>query len=309
VLALDAFARCWMQEHVLLDAVGRRLPEQKRAAYARLVAIWSTHNIERFDAAMRVLAEHLSQGACDSEPVASVAASTAQKLMHSVGIKRDGIDAARESAMQALAGRLDASIRNTTDRLIQLHGLEGHAADAVLERMRAHFAIQERVDETRAALWGSVITGALAGLKADVVAGGLTFGAGMLVGGVIGGLTGAGVAQGMNRVAGAPEVRWSADFLNELARSSVLRYLAVAHFGRGRGRYVEGEAPPFWRSEVEQQFEPNAAAFRALWAAALEPMSAEKLSSDLQSAVARTTVGVLERLYPTTMPMELRHRL
>ena len=68
--------------------------------------------------------------------------------------------------------------------------------------MRAHFAIQERVDETRAALWGSVITGALAGLKADVVAGGLTFGAGMLVGGVIGGLTGAGVARGMNRVAG-----------------------------------------------------------------------------------------------------------
>ena len=311
VLALDAFARCWVQEQVLLDAVGRRLPEQKRAAYARLVAIWSTHNIERFDAAMRVLAEHLSHAACDFEPVASVAASTAQKLMHSVGIKRDAIEAARESAMQALAGRLDASIRNTTDRLIQLHGLDGHAADTVLERMRAHFAIQERVDETRAALWGSVITGALAGLKADVVAGGLTFGAGMLVGGVIGGLTGAGVARGMNRVAGAdqPEVRWSADFLNALARSSVLRYLAVAHFGRGRGRYVEGEAPPFWRSEVEQQFEPNAAAFRALWLAALEPVSAEKLPSDLQSAVARTTVGVLERLYPTTMPTELRHRL
>jgi len=181
----------------------------------------------------------------------------------------------------------------------------------VLERMRAHFAIQERVDETRAALWGSVITGALAGLKADVVAGGLTFGAGMLVGGVIGGLTGAGVARGMNRLAGAdqPEVRWSADFLNALARSSVLRYLAVAHFGRGRGKYVEGEAPSFWRDEVEQQFEPNAAAFRALWLAALEPVRAEKLSSDLQSAVARTTIGVLERLYPATIPAELRHRL
>jgi hypothetical protein len=89
----------------------------------------------------------------------------------------------------------------------------------------------------------------------------------------------------------------------------VLRYLAVAHFGRGRGRYVEGEAPPFWRSEVEQQFEPNATAFRALWLAALEPVMAEKLPLDLQSAVARTTVGVLERLYPATMPMELRHRL
>ena len=139
-----------------------------------------------------------------------------------------------------------------------------------------HFAIQERVDETRAALWGSVVTGALAGLKADVVAGGLTLGAGMLVGGVIGGLGGAGIARGMNRLAGAnqPEARWSSDFLNALVRSSVLRYLAVAHFGRGRGKYVEGEAPPFWRDEVEQQFSQHEAAFRALWDAALEIVTA-----------------------------------
>ena len=32
VLALDAFARCWVQERVLLDAVSRRLPELKREA-------------------------------------------------------------------------------------------------------------------------------------------------------------------------------------------------------------------------------------------------------------------------------------
>jgi len=191
-----------------------------------------------------------------------------------------------------------------------LHGLQGHAADAVMERMRTHFAIQERVDETRAALWGSVVTGALAGLKADVVAGGLTFGGGMLVGGLIGGLTGAGVARGMNRVAGAhqPEVRWSAEFLNTLARSSVLRYLAVAHFGRGRGKYVEGEAPPFWRTEVEQQFDEHAAAFRTLWGNALQPAVAETLAPDLKSAIAKTTVGVLERLYPATVPAELHRR-
>ena len=127
---------------------------------------------------MQVLAEHLSRAASDFELVAPVSASAAQKLMHSIGIKRDALDATRERSMRSLAARLDASIRNTTDRLIQLHGLQGEAADTVLERMRAHFAIQERVDETRAALWGSVVTGALAGLKADVVAGGLTLGAG-----------------------------------------------------------------------------------------------------------------------------------
>ena len=213
--------------------------------------------------------------------------------------------------MRSLAARLDASIRNTTDRLIQVHGLQGEAADTVLERMRAHFAIQERVDETRAALWGSVVTGALAGLKADVVAGGLTLGAGMLVGGVIGGLGGAGIARGMNRLAGAdqPEARWSSDFLNALVRSSVLRYLAVAHFGRGRGKYVEGEAPPFWRDEVERQFSQHEAAFRALWDAALGMSPHERLMPELQASIAKLTVGVLEKLYPGTVPAELRLRV
>ncbi|MDQ3187664.1 MAG: DUF3482 domain-containing protein [Pseudomonadota bacterium] len=309
VLALDAFARCWVQERVLLDAVGRGLPEDKRAAYARLVGTWAARNVERFDAAMRIMGEQLSQAACDFEPVAAsaVAASTIQKLMDSVRIKRGVSDQTRESAMKILAERLDTHIRGATDRLIELHGLDGRAAETVLARMRDNFAIAERVDETRSALFGSVIMGALTGLKADVAAGGLTFGAGMLVGGVIGGLTGAGVARGMNRIAGAdqPEVRWSAEFLNALARSSVLRYLAVAHFGRGRGRYVEGEAPAFWRSEVEHQFAGNAEKFRALWDVALQPAASVTLAPELASAVTQTTVAVLNQLYPESVPGDL----
>ena len=115
----------------------------------------------------------------------------------------------------------------------------------------------------------------------------------------------------MNRLAGAdqPEARWSSDFLNALVRSSVLRYLAVAHFGRGRGKYVEGEAPPFWRDEVEQQFNEHEAAFRALWDAALGASPREKLMPELQASIARMTVGVLEKLYPATVPAELRLRL
>ncbi|HZA96998.1 MAG TPA: GTPase domain-containing protein [Burkholderiaceae bacterium] len=308
VLALDAFARCWVQERVLLDAVGRRLPQHKRAAYARLLSTWTMRNIERFDTSMRVLAEHLSRAAYDVERVAPVSASTAQKLMHSIGIKREGLDLNRERSMQSLAERQDASIRGVTDRLIQLHELQGEATDTVLERMRTHFAIQERVDETRAALWGSVVTGALAGLKADVVSGGMTLGAGMLVGGVLGGLSGAGIARGMNRLAGAdqPEARWSTDFLNALVRSSVLRYLTIAHFGRGRGKYVEGEAPPFWRDEVEKQFKEHEAEFRAIWNSTLGAQVPEKLTAHLQRTLTRITVGVLDRLYPATIPSELR---
>jgi hypothetical protein len=138
----------------------------------------------------------------------------------------------------------------------------------------------------------------------------MTLGTGMLVGGVLGGLSGAGIARGMNRLAGAdqPEARWSADFLNALVRSSVLRYLAIAHFGRGRGKYVEGEAPPFWRDEVEKQFKEHEAEFRVIWNSTLGAQLPEKVTAQLQRALTGVTLGVLDRLYPATIPPELRLR-
>lgn len=40
VLALDAFARCWVQERTWLQAVAAALPEAKRPGFARLAAAW-----------------------------------------------------------------------------------------------------------------------------------------------------------------------------------------------------------------------------------------------------------------------------
>ncbi|MBA2547703.1 MAG: GTPase domain-containing protein [Burkholderiaceae bacterium] len=307
VLTLDAFARCWVQERVLLDTVGRHLPEHKRAAHARLVETWTTRNVERFVESMRTLAEQLAHAACDREPVTLPVTSAMQKLMHSVGLKHAERDAAHERAMKTLAERLETRIRGATDALTALHGLDGNAAQTVLDRLRTHFSVQQKVDEGRSALFGSVIMGALTGLKADIATGGLTLGGGMLAGGLIGGLTGAGVARGMNRLARAehPEVRWSSDFLDALARSSVLRYLAVAHFGRGRGRYVEGEAPAFWREEVEQQHAAQATNLRAVWDTAVATPICDELVSALHDAVQKTTVATLQRLYPATVPEQL----
>jgi hypothetical protein len=48
-------------------------------------------------------------------------------------------------------------------------------------------------------------------------------------------------------------VQFSDAFLRSLLVAGLLRYLAVAHFGRGRGGFVEGEAPAFWQAEVERE--------------------------------------------------------
>ena len=67
----------------------------------------------------------------------------------------------------------------------------------------------------------------------------------MIAGGILGALGGSALARGYRMVRGAdvPSVSWSADFLDQLLRQAMLRYLSVAHFGRGRGRYRDLEQP------------------------------------------------------------------
>jgi len=297
VLPLDAFARCWVQERVLLDSVGAQLPPDKRAAFARLQSAWTHRSRTRFAAAMQALAAQLLKAARDTEPVED-ATSTARKVLRTLGGDRS--DPAREAAMTQLLQRLDADIRASTERLITLHGLDGSATQTVLTRLRENFTARERVNEGRSALLGSLVTGALTGLKADLATGGLTLGAGMLVGGVIGGLAGAGAARGFNLLAGRDRtvVRFAPEFLDGLVRSAVLRYLAVAHFGRGRGQYVEGETPSFWQGEVQRAFDAQAADFRALWTRAGGDDAA--LMDDVQRALDALVTRVLASLYGET---------
>ena len=169
--------------------------------------------------------------------------------------------------MRALANRLNDDLRRSTDRLIALHGLEGRAAGEVLQRLAQHVSLSQPLDEKQAGLWGGLVTGALTGLKADVLSGGLTLGGGLLAGSVIGALTGLGVARGVNRARGVEtaEVAWEPKVLEDLARAALLVYLAVAHYGRGRGEWTPSEHPAFWQAEVDAVVGEGAPTLGALW--------------------------------------------
>ena len=39
-IAFDAFARCWVLEHRLLEAIGAALPAERQAGFARLADAW-----------------------------------------------------------------------------------------------------------------------------------------------------------------------------------------------------------------------------------------------------------------------------
>jgi hypothetical protein len=296
-LALDAFARCWVQEQRLLDTIGGCLPEAKRAAHATLTRAWQQRNLAVFRRSMEVLAVHVARAARDREAVA--VESWGEKLRGAVApVLGSEAKSTRERAMLALATRLDGAIVESTNELIGLHRLEGEAAAEILERMRENFTAKAPLDTGVAAIAGGFVSGALGGLVADLAAGGLTFGGGAVAGGLLGAAGAAGLAKGYNLVRGAETaaVRWSPEFLSSLAEAALLRYLAVAHFGRGRGRWQESEAPRFWKEEVEAVIE---AVRSPLERAIRQAEEANGIGSDaLADALESIGRAVLLRLYP-----------
>ncbi len=312
VLSLDAFARCWVQEFALLAAVGEALPDAKRAGFARLSAAWRDRRMAAFEAALSELAAQLARAARDREPVDDRGVRTALRDVGvALGIGREGAPTAKERAMTALAMRLDADARATTDRLIEIHDLEGHAAEEVRARLAGDFTVQTRASEGKAAVLGGLMAGALTGLKADLATGGLTFGAGLLTGGALGALGAAGIARGYNLVRGAKEasVRWSDEFLDGLFASALLHYLAVAHYGRGRGEWARSEHPAFWKDTVAEIAIQRRDALQMIWAERASAGDPGPMSVALRSELAGAALDLLERLYPgalarVTMPQD-----
>jgi hypothetical protein len=295
VLPLDAFARCWVQEGVLLAQVAEVLDGPARAAMQRLHQAWLAASEQRFAAAMDLLARGLARAAADREPLPAggTLRDLARRAGQALGLPRSEDPAV--VAQQALALRLEQGLQQDTAALVALHGLRGEARAEVLARIAAHFDVRLPVDEGRAAVVGGLVTGALAGLKADLASGGLTMGGGLLAGGLVGALGAAGAARAVNRLqgTGGGSVAWSDAALNAQAEAALLRYLAVAHFGRGRGDWTAGEAPPHWRAVVGEVLAPRRDALVAARGAA-RPV--EALTLQLSQAMR----DLLARLYPAT---------
>ncbi|MDL1859776.1 DUF3482 domain-containing protein [Betaproteobacteria bacterium PRO7] len=300
VIALDAFARCWVQESALLALVEAALPESRRAAFARLRAEWLARRRSRFERSMQVLAERIARAALDREPVEDVGLK--QRLREvgaALGVAREGEETPQQQAMRRLAERLAADIRASTDRLIALHDLAGQASDEVLARLTEHYAVKQRVSEGKAAVIGGMVTGALTGLKADLATGGLSFGAGLLAGGLLGALGAAGLARGYNLVRDldTSSVAWSDEALHDLAINALLGYLAVAHYGRGRGDWKQSESPPFWRDLAVAAVEARRDDFAAVWSTRAKA-DAPALADALRPLLAACAREVLGKLYP-----------
>ena len=331
VLPLDAFARCWVQELTLFAAVEAALPEARRPAMARLRDAWRARRVATFDASMQAIAASLARIATMSETLPDAGGGVRARLRQAGAAI--GIGSAEPGpppgAQRALAARLDDEIRANTRELLSLHGLGGSAEGEIRDRLAAGYDLRLRLDETQAAMWGGAVTGALVGLKADLLSGGLTLGGGLIAGGVLGALGSAGLARCVNLVRGTGRsfVTWNAAALDTMVEAALLRLLAVEHFGRGRGDWVAGRGAaalgrrrrrPRWRRCARRSTPPgrSAAAGRDRARGRRRPRSrrgwrrssAKRRGPSLRAALSRRRRASGRRTLPRSEPMTPDHR-
>jgi hypothetical protein len=335
VLPLDAFTRCWVQEFAWLDAVALAAPSDKVASLARLQSAWQAQRLQTFEAAMGVLAQSLVRVAAlrEAMPASIGVRGTLRQVGHAakslwnratatVGAGQDGEGASAaapmaalapevQAAQQALASRTTADVQASLAELIALHGLQGRAQRELDEIIQSHFEMKLHFHEGQSALVGGVVTGALGGLVADVGSGGLTLGGGMLTGAVVGALAAATAAHGINVRRGRQHawITWHARAMQAMVVSAMLRYLAVAHFGRGRGAWQQGAAPAHWRATVERVVASQRQAWDLLWTERDEGDDAspgQVQPAAVAALLREAMVGVLIELYPDSKASLLR---
>jgi hypothetical protein len=150
---------------------------------------------------------------------------------------------------------------------------------------------------------GALTSGAYAGLHLDAATGGIGMGlftvAGAVVGGVLGFLGGEAWAE--RRAGGTPTpVTWSDEYLDLLVQDVIIRYLAIAHFGRGQGQYVtDPENPRFWVDKVKALVLRRQATLHEQWKQLRAHDPAQRMDEPLKQLTALLTSITLELLWST----------
>jgi hypothetical protein len=299
VLALDAFSRAWVEESLVLERVVALLEGDKRQAMERLVEAWNTRNVGIFEAAVQTMADYLAGLAVAREPLVRPGDGGSwigQRLADLRALSRSE----RERAMGALFDRAQVASRGLMDRLIELHQLSGES-HAQIER-RLHDAAAEGGDvlnPTTGGIAGGALGGLLTGLGADALAGGMTFGGGAVLGAILGAVGGYALG-GVYRLAtrGEPAIQFQPAALDRLARDALLRYLVVAHHGRGRGDYADVDYPAHWATDVDTHLARHREALDAVWREAGGERAPEPAAARLQPVLRAIAADVLRGRFP-----------
>jgi len=298
---LDAFTRCWTEEHHILEKAVEVLEGEKKKSAKVLRDAWIERNLETFDKAIEGMAKWAEFALSDTEPLPKkgIADQIFQLLNRSE--HNEELDRIQSEMYERLAEKTSTTVND----LIALYGLDGETAAELEKASKGEFAVKRDVEEPLAATLGGVVSGLVGGLSADLMSGGMTFGGGTIVGMLLGGATTYALARGYNLTqTGQNMVRWSeAHFLTQIQFLTML-YLAISHYGRGRGIWQDPvNNPTHWQEVLQQQLNEESDTWSKLWKKGGINSDRGTLPKPLKKALRQLLVRVFSQLYPESKEM------
>jgi hypothetical protein len=293
---LDAFTRCWTEEHHILEKAGEVLEGEKSRTAEKLANAWADRNLNVFRQAAVAMAEWGAFALTDAEPLPQKGISERIRQFISPVGRSDDLDRIQRAMYERLAEKTSSTI----NELITLHGLDGKTATEMSRAGRDEIAVKRDLEEPLAATLGGAISGLVGGLSADLISGGMTFGGGAIVGMLLGGATTYALARGYNLArTGKNMVRWTEAHFFAQRKFLIMLYLAIAHYGRGRGTWQDPvHNPAHWEELLDKQIASESEAWKKLWNQGGFDSDREKLRKRLERRFAETVFGVLANLYP-----------
>ena len=293
VLSLDSFSRCWVLEGVLMKHIHSLLPISIQPAMTRLTVSWQARNIQVLKKAMDRIAQVAVRAWHDGVDVTETGQKRKVKIKH---------------AAQELGRRLENDIRLAMQDLIEWYGLEGDAAFKIQVQLQDVTApIDSSVMEEalgRAALggFGGAAAGTAAGAAIDAATGGMSLGFFALTGAFLGALGLAAWGKEIETVE-TLKIKWVPKFLDSLTQDLLLRYLAVAHFGRGRGEFRTDQVnPAIWLQKIQKVYGQYQHRFNLVWSTENHGQKCPNLPTvqvQLSSILENLMREVLLDLYPS----------
>lgn len=257
VLPMDAFARCWVQEFVLFDAIGKALPDVLQSTYEGLREVWSRQRRAAYNASVQAIADYITKLVKDKEVAENVSVIDQVKfLSRRLGLfKNETLEDPIGAAQTALSARAADEFCALTDKLIAINSLRGKGVrKELLNRLQSEWNVKSSIPPAPAAVAGAIGTGAAGGLASDLTTGGLSLGLGTMIGAIAGALGGVGIAVAYNnkKELHGTIVFWSNYAIKQFTADAILLYLNIAHFGRGRGLWNDRSSQPDWKNLVYQ---------------------------------------------------------
>jgi hypothetical protein len=283
-----------VQEGELLDMIAPLLELEKQPVFTELRGAMQQENLKVFHQSMEILAGPLTENAADQVAVSK------ESFLQKLGVGRRELNDEMEQARAQLSQRLAVRSAAAMDQLIALHGLEGRSAHQVLPAGGEAFGVPKKINESLWSAVGGALTGAAGGIVAELKTGGLLLGGGALTGILLGGAGSYLLAKGFNLTRGEDHgVRWTEEHFAAQLEIALLCYLAVAHYGRGRGEWQDSEPPPLWRQAVRETTATHRRALDSLWkAAGSKAASRDRLREEARNILTGSTAQLLRRLYP-----------